>query len=372
MIDTSPVFIAGAGRSGTTLVADMLGLHPRISPIYETGFVIGVMEMLFKPSQRPPARQAAHLTKFMKEWTKSLPLRPHNKGDHERYHHGPHYVLFDQPFAMARTEELAAAVLTGESSSGFRAFLLALFMEHCRLDHKPRWVNKTPAYVHQLPLLLRLFPTMRFIHCVRDGRDVACSVTARPWGPKTHREAADWWAGKAREAAAFQKKHPQRCLLVRYEDVLQTPEETLGRILAWLGEEGDPAEIMRHYQDEGVRLDPSRIGQWTETFSREDIAAFDELAGDLLAQFGYPSGAPPIAAEFREFLSGQVRVPEQAVDLQADLPLGAEGVGLDSVATVELLLACEQRWSIPFPAALLERPPVTVGRLIHHLEETRK
>ncbi|SES71567.1 Sulfotransferase family protein [Salinibacillus kushneri] len=31
----SPMFIGGAGRSGTTLLVDLIGLHPNISPVYE-------------------------------------------------------------------------------------------------------------------------------------------------------------------------------------------------------------------------------------------------------------------------------------------------------------------------------------------------
>ncbi len=48
------------------------------------------------------------------------------------------------------------------------------------------------------------------------------------------------------------------------------------------------------------------------------------------------------------------------------LPLGPEGAGLDSVATVELLLACEEALGLPFSADLLDGGPLTVSRLIEH------
>lgn len=47
-----------------------------------------------------------------------------------------------------------------------------------------------------------------------------------------------------------------------------------------------------------------------------------------------------------------------------DLRLGAGGLGLDSIALVELLLVCERQFGIPRPVELLEGPPLTVGRLI--------
>jgi hypothetical protein len=46
-----PVFIGGAGRSGTTLVVDLLGTHANLSPVYETNFVLGVARELL--AQRP-------------------------------------------------------------------------------------------------------------------------------------------------------------------------------------------------------------------------------------------------------------------------------------------------------------------------------
>ncbi|HSK08632.1 MAG TPA: acyl carrier protein [Vicinamibacterales bacterium] len=49
--------------------------------------------------------------------------------------------------------------------------------------------------------------------------------------------------------------------------------------------------------------------------------------------------------------------------------LGSTGLGLDSVALVELLLACEQRFGVAFPDGLLEARPLTIGTLIRHLEE---
>ena len=58
-------------------------------------------------------------------------------------------------------------------------------------------------------------------------------------------------------------------------------------------------------------------------------------------------------------LTGNGALPE-------DLRLGAGGLGLDSIAMVELLLDCERRFGVP-AAGLLEGAPLTVGRLIAHV-----
>lgn len=63
------------------------------------------------------------------------------------------------------------------------------------------------------------------------------------------------------------------------------------------------------------------------------------------------------------------RARERA-DLPGDLPLGSEGLGLDSIAQVELLLECEQLFGTPVAADLLAGPTLTLDGLINHLRAT--
>src|SRR5262249_58185450 len=97
-----PVFIGGAGRSGTTLVVDLLGSHASLSPVYETNFVLGVARELL--AARPLAESAAAVRGLMHQWTESLPQRPHFKRPHEQYLHGPHYLLFGRDHALEAVE----------------------------------------------------------------------------------------------------------------------------------------------------------------------------------------------------------------------------------------------------------------------------
>ena len=53
-------------------------------------------------------------------------------------------------------------------------------------------------------------------------------------------------------------------------------------------------------------------------------------------------------------------------DLTDDVALGRGGLGLDSIALVELLFACERHFGFAFPATLLDGGPLTIGRLAGH------
>lgn len=77
------------------------------------------------------------------------------------------------------------------------------------------------------------------------------------------------------------------------------------------------------------------------------------------------------AADVRRIILTFVPASWNEEDLVTDLPLGAEGLGLDSVALVELMLACERQWNVPFPPELLEQGPLTIGTLVDHLRRSR-
>lgn len=81
---------------------------------------------------------------------------------------------------------------------------------------------------------------------------------------------------------------------------------------------------------------------------------------------------PDIAAEVRSLIARFA--PSWALDkgLADDQPLGTTGLGLDSVALVELIVAAEAQFGVPCPDSLLDGSPLTVGRLIDHVAAAKR
>ncbi len=98
-------------------------------------------------------------------------------------------------------------------------------------------------------MLLELFPEMRLVHSVRDGRDVACSVVPMRWGPTDIDEALDWWARKVEAGfAACDALPADRLLVMQMESLVEAERDReYARLLAFLGLEDDAA--MREYFD---------------------------------------------------------------------------------------------------------------------------
>ena len=92
----------------------------------------------------------------------------------------------------------------------------------------PIWGDKTPSYVLEMDLLKRIFPTARFVHIVRDPRDVALSAQAA-WGHNPLRTVAKW----ARDMGAAELSATalgDDYIRVFYEDLVSDPEAELRRI----------------------------------------------------------------------------------------------------------------------------------------------
>jgi hypothetical protein len=165
-------------------------------------------------------------------------------------------------------------------------------------------------------LLSRTLPEARFINLIRDGRDVALSLADVSWGTDQVREAAERWVEDL-ERARKMARRLDHYLELRYEDLVEDPEPPLRRAcefakLEWAdemldfheGAEERMSEVVRDFsrgsgavitaeerrkQHELVARPPSsdRTGRWRTEMSPEDVATFDSVAGDLLAELGY-------------------------------------------------------------------------------------
>lgn len=109
------------------------------------------------------------------------------------------------------------------------------------------WGWKEPNTVMVLPYLLHALPKLRYIHVLRDGRDMAFSSNKnqlRLWGSHVlgraidcdcPQDAFDYWCGVHEGLLGLQEQHGSRVLLIKLESLIASPEESLGRLLAFVG-----------------------------------------------------------------------------------------------------------------------------------------
>lgn len=191
---------------------------------------------------------------------------------------------------------------------------------------EPRtYVVKEPGS-HVAPLLTELFPGSKLIFLLRDGRDVVDSWMAAyqqgtwavdkgafPVAPEGRIALIRWlsavWAFRSRAVRqAFEAHDPDSRVLIRYENLRESPIEWVEAVCGLLGlnREWVP-EIVAEHSFERVRAGargPKRFirsaspGSWRENLSLEEQGAMHEVLGEALEEFGYaevPAEAPAAA-----------------------------------------------------------------------------
>ncbi|GIV57792.1 MAG: sulfotransferase [Rhodothermaceae bacterium] len=283
------VFVVGCPRSGTTLLQRMLDSHPQLAVANDTHFIPRVLKRERQPD--PP------LTEALVERTRT-------------------YRRF---YRLGLSDEEVRAAAAGAPT--YRAFVGNLYTRFARRHGKPLAGEKTPDYGRHLPLLNTLFPQARFIHILRDGRNVALSTLSWAsedkgpgkwtlWRENPVATCALWWRWQmeaARRDGAL--LGPDRYLEVRYEALVQDPERVLRSVTAFLGLPYHPA--MKDYHVGKTRhrpglsaksawLPPVRgLRDWRTQWSAHDTALFEALAGDALTALGYERAFPAIAPDVR-------------------------------------------------------------------------
>jgi hypothetical protein len=227
-----PILIVGANGSGTTLLRLMLDSHERIAIPQETGFLRLAM---------------AH------EWVPYWEL-----GDQWHRHLG----LTDDAL-MARLAE----------------FYGGLFASYAETRGKQRWGDKTPFHVWHLELAARMFPQLQVIGIVRHPGAVVSSLRRR-FRRRLSRATRHWIRSTTlmiQEAVEL----GDRCVLLRYEDLVLAPEATMRPLLEWLGEPWSD-QVLTHHQMGAA----TEVEGFTRTDTPIDAAPVDNwerhLRGDAL------------------------------------------------------------------------------------------
>ena len=190
-----------------------------------------------------------------------------------------------------------------------RDLVEVVYRRHMQAEGKPRWGDKTPVYVEILPELAGMFPGSRFIHLVRDGRDVAKSFQATGWdsgGRWLHDNTREWTKALQYHWRWTRSEFRDRILQVRYEDLVLGTEATLREICLFIGEEFEPQmlawegkvdeqvparEQVRHTKLK-LRIGAEGLDRWKREMSARETFVAEAFMGSHLTRLGYERRYP--------------------------------------------------------------------------------
>ena len=297
-IMTNPlVFIVGCPRSGTTLLQRMVNAHPEIAITPETHWIPRFIKKRWGVTRKGMV-------------TPKLIAR-----------------LLEHPGFLALgigREEAAKLIGTGELIT-YSSFVSGIFDSYGKAQGKRLVGDKTPGYVRRMETLHAFWPEARFVHLIRDGRDVYLSMANRPmeqwkpgvfdsWAEHPVPTAALWWELNVRSGREAGKAlGPELYYEIRYESLTSTPGEECAKLCLFLGVPYDDSMLRFHEGRVGTEAEPggkpawqpitSGLRDWRSQMPVADLEQFEAAAGALLEELGYARAVPHPRSECLELAS---------------------------------------------------------------------
>lgn len=278
------LFIVGRGRSGTTLLQAMFDAHPQMALPPETHLVAPLVRRR-RRYEGPPFDAEAFGRDVVSHWA-------------------------------FRGLDLPAEAVTGEirerRPTSLGEAIRAVFALYAREQGKQRYGDKTPVNVLHMPRIAEVLPEARFVHIIRDGRDVTVSYLEHGLLAGGVAESAYRWRTQVRRGREDGRRlGTSRYREVRYEALVETPEDVL-RDLCDFVELAYTAEMLRHDDPQRVVPPPFRgihgnvaraptpgLRDWRRDLDPENVALFEAIAGDLLEELGYGRTIGPVRLRTR-------------------------------------------------------------------------
>lgn len=283
------VFILGNPRSGTSLIRLMLQQHSNIVAPPESGF----MQWWFNKYKnwKIDDNSDNEVDKFLDDLFTSKKIETWNLSRNNLKNN----ILQKKPKNYG---ELMAII--------YMAY--KFYSENLKVI-----VDKNNYYINHLEDIKQIWPEAKFIHVVRDGRDIACSYldvnklkTRSPYKPKLStsiERIAYEWIENNRKIFKLSEHYLEKYILIKYEDIVFKPKETLSKICKFLDVVFEP-EMLTYYKKKSNKyIEPTetidwkkkvlekpdwkKVGRHKKELSKEQIELFNKIASNDLIFYGY-------------------------------------------------------------------------------------
>jgi hypothetical protein len=265
-----PVFVVGMNGSGTSMMLDCLGRHPALYAVPD--------ETLMMPFIIGQARRFGDFRSdenFLAYWQFAIDQMPVLQRVVDSR-------LLNIPTWWQSQPRNIAGVFDG------------IFGKLAAEAGKQRWCEKTPDHVQHLDLLSEVFKDARFVHMIRDGREVASSLTRRQ---RRHPELVIYrWKNLVKLGQLHGARLGGRYLEVTYEELTSNPRRQMERLCDFVGLEFDERVLQSQMPQSPGRkqlakgalgaISPNPV-KWREYFDSQTLLELEQIAGRMLEDLGY-------------------------------------------------------------------------------------
>lgn len=291
-MNQQPVFIIGSPRSGTSLLRLMMTSHSQIMVPPECGFLVWLANHYGDWAEKDIFNQQ-RLCNYLNELQECRKFDTWELGSHE---------------IKAKILQIKPVNYSQLSSCVYLAYAEKLGRQSVI------WGDKNNFYLEHIPELIKLYPQARFIHIVRDGRDIACSYreiqqrpSSSPYSPNLPIDlvtiARQWSSNLSKILEDLSVLKAEQKLTISYEHLVTEPQVVMQKVVDFLVVDYEPAMLDFYLSNQNQQLEPIALMDWKQrtlepvsakTVGRflteltvDEIKVFQESARECLQTFEY-------------------------------------------------------------------------------------
>jgi hypothetical protein len=238
------VAVYGALRSGTTLLRLMLDQNSHLSCPTETDFLFdyGNLNVNAMPIQDAEALSRDRIYRYYCDSVGIDPAQPRSTAELVR--------------TMVRPQDDASQIV-----------VLKLHRNLARMRAQ--------------------MPNLKILHLIRDPRDVARSSIGMGWAGSTYYGVRHWINTEQEWAAMVPYMAPEQVLEVKYETLIEEPEETLTKICLFFGVQFQPSMLEYDQNSTYSKPDAAMTYQWRRKQTLREVGLVEAQAEPLMHALGY-------------------------------------------------------------------------------------
>lgn len=210
--------------------------------------------------------------------------------------------------------DIVRAAVLDDPPASYADAIRRVYAAYATAQGKTRYGDKTPRYLRTVSQLATLFPESRFLHIVRDGRDVASALNAAEWGPRGLSEGALHWQQAVEKGwATARPLGVERYYEIKYEDLVRDPATVLEGVCrfievpfadAMLHPERQADDVLSRFKHPESHLRLRKpitqgVRDWRRDMADAHVELLEALIGDTLTAAGYDRRTPEPSAATR-------------------------------------------------------------------------
>jgi hypothetical protein len=259
-------FVVGFAYSGARRLASLLDTHPQVAVAPEIDWITDFFDTLVGPNL-----EGLLAWPQLSKW------------------------IYQKKFeSLGVSSEEVRKIIEPAELLPCHLFMSRLLDIYAKIKGKQQVGSLTPEFMRYLGALDASYPWAKFVHVIRDGRNVCLDLLDRPddtlrgfstWTKDPLVTIALWWNRKVQKCRkAGEKLGADRYCEIQFEKLLAGPEEECNRLCDFLGVPFDIKCSLDVFAKE--------IGDWRTQMSAENLERFEAAAGDLLEELGYDRAFP--------------------------------------------------------------------------------